>query len=144
MKFIFICSLLLLPFIAGASDYSKDQGSVTAEILAQSDRTWNGAKLPSYPTEDPEITVLKVTIPAGAKLDWHKHPSINVGYLVSGELTVFAEDGQKKKLQAGDALIELVETWHRGQNTGHAPAEIVVVYVGVEGRPLSIMKNDDT
>jgi len=143
MKLLYILPLLLLPLFAQASDHSAGHGEIKAEILAQSGHSWDGTKLPAYPSEDPEITVLKVTVPPGAKLGWHRHPSINVGYMVSGELVVFAEGGQKMPLKAGDPLIELVDTWHYGQNTGDVPAEIVVVYIGVEGRPLSIMKDGD-
>lgn len=139
MKALQILPLLLLPFIALAGNH----GGIKAEILAQSDSSWDGKKLPAYPTEDPQVTVLKVTIPPHSTLKWHKHPSINAGYMVSGELTVIEEGGQSLRLKAGDALIELVDTWHFGRNDGDIPVEIVVIYVGVKDVPLAIIKEHD-
>ena len=50
------------------------------------------------------------------------------------------ENGQTKQLKAGDPLAEVVNTWHYGINPGNTPAEILVVYAGVEGVPTSIAK----
>ncbi|MGJ8648797.1 MAG: cupin domain-containing protein [Opitutaceae bacterium] len=139
MKYISLPLLLLLPFALLAAD---DHGNVSVEILAQSDRSWDGAKLPAYPTEGPQISVVKVTIPPHSKLKWHKHPSMNAGYMISGEILVTAEDGQTRVVKAGEGLIEMVDTWHYGRNDGDVPAEIVVVYSGVKDRPLAIIKED--
>jgi quercetin dioxygenase-like cupin family protein len=130
--------LLLLPLIS----FAENHGNAKAEILVQSDVSWDGQKLPPYPTVPPEITVLKVTIPPHSTLQWHKHPSINAGYMISGELTVIAEDNQSLSLKTGDALIELVDTWHFGRNDGDLPVEIVVFYVGAKDVPLAIIKPD--
>ena len=124
----------LLPIVALAH---QDHGDVKLEILVQSDKSWNGATLPSYPTEQPQISVVKVTVPPHSKLKWHKHPSINAGYLISGEITVEAEDGTVRVVKAGEGLIELVDTLHYGRNDGDVVAEIVVVYAGVKGVPLA-------
>ncbi len=138
MKRHLLLSLFLLPFFLHASDHD----GVQAEVLVQSDSSWNGDRLPAYPTEDPQITVLKVTIPPHTQLKWHKHPSINAGYLVSGAITVVEEGGRTQLVQAGEGLIELVNTWHYGRNDGDVPAEIVVVYVGAKDVPLAILKED--
>ena len=119
-----------------------DHGDVKVEVLVQSDKSWNGAKLPAYPTEDPQITVIKVTVPPHSKLKWHKHPSINAGYLISGEITVEAKDGTVRVIKAGEGLIELVDTLHYGRNDGDETAEIVVVYAGVKDVPLAVIKED--
>lgn len=113
---------------------------ITAAVLAKSSTSWDGAALPAYPTGTPEISVLRITIPAGAKLPMHKHPVINAGVLLSGELTVVTEDGKTLLLKAGDAIVEVVNTWHYGQNTGTGPAEIVVVYAGTPGTPITVLK----
>ena len=142
--------LLFLPIILSAlfgsgcatTDH-KDHGTgVKVEKLAESDSSWDGAKLPAYPTEAPQISVVKVTIPPHSKLKWHKHPSMNAGYMISGEIIVTSEDGQTRVVKAGEGLIETVNTWHYGRNDGDVPAEIVVVYSGVKDRPLAILKED--
>jgi quercetin dioxygenase-like cupin family protein len=132
-----LCLCLLLAIQTSAHE------GVQAEILAQSDSSWDGKKLPAYPSEEPQITVLKVVVPPHSELQWHKHSSINAGYLISGEITVIEEGGNTLKLKAGEGLIELVDTLHYGRNDSDIPAEIVVVYVGVKDVPLAIMKDDE-
>jgi quercetin dioxygenase-like cupin family protein len=46
-------------------------------------------------------------------------------------------------LKAGDALVELVDTWHYGRNDGDVPAEIVVFYAGTENAPISLPRPAD-
>lgn len=123
-----------------ANANSHGHGNVRVEVLVESDSSWDGEKLPAYPTEAPQITVKKVTIPPYAQLKWHLHPSINAGYMISGEIVVTAEDGQERVVKAGEGLIEIVNTWHYGRNDGDVPAEIVVVYSGVKDRPLGYSK----
>ncbi len=134
----FLCCVFLALVVSAADDH----GGVTAEVLVQSDRSWDGSALPAYPDEPAQVSVLKVVIPPHTSLKWHKHPSINAGYMVSGELTVFSENGATLQLKAGDGIIELVDTWHYGRNDGKVPVEIVVVYVGVKGRPLAIIREE--
>ena len=61
-------------------------------------------QLPAYPGEQPQISIVKVTVPPHSKLKWHKHPSINAGYLMSGEITVEVEDGSVRVVKAGEGL----------------------------------------
>ena len=72
MKNKLLCMLLWLsPWIALADG---DHGDVNVEILVQSDKSWNGQALPAYPTEPPQISVVKVTVPPHSKLKWHSTP----------------------------------------------------------------------
>ncbi len=97
-------------------------GKVTVEALAESDSSWDGAKLPAYPTEAAQISVVKVTIPPHSKLNWHKHPSMNAGYMISAAILVIAGDGQTCVVKAGEGLIETVNTWHYGRNDSDLPS----------------------
>lgn len=112
-----------------------------AQVLAKSDKSWDGSTLPHYPEGQPEITILKVTVPPKTKLPWHEHTVINAGYLLTGELTVVSEDGKELKLKPGDTLIELVDKLHYGRNDGDQPAEIVVFYAGVKGEQVTVVKD---
>ncbi len=123
---------------AAEDAHANDQ--VQAELLAQASHMWNGTELPAYPTEEPEVSILKVTIPPHTQLPWHKHPSINAGYMIKGELTVESEAGEVLHLKAGDTLVELVDQWHYGRNDGDEPVEIVVFYAGSKGVPLAIKR----
>ena len=129
-----LCLALLIAVPAQAGDPI----GITVAELAKTGLSWDGAALPAYPTTRPEITILRITIPAGTALPMHKHPVINVGMLLSGELTVTTKDGQTLHLKAGDPVVEVVNKWHYGKNTGHEPAVIVVFYVGTPDMPITI------
>ncbi len=133
-KFLGILFLALTAFPV----YARDANSSEVETLAKSTSSWNGEALPGYPQGRPEVTILKLTIPPRTELPWHKHPFINAGVLLSGELTVVTRDGKTLHLKAGDALVELVNTWHHGINDGDVPAEIIVFYAGIKDLPITI------
>ena len=119
---------------------AKEQHSLSEKLapkvvqLAKSNQSWDGSTLPSYPQGTPEITVLRITIPPKAQLPLHEHPAINAGVLLKGQLTVITRDeinGNKElTMNAGDSLIEVVNTCHYGRNEGNEPAEIIVFYAG--------------
>ena len=44
------------------------------------------------------------------------------------------KDGQVKRLRAGEALAEVVDTPHNGRNVGSGSAKIVVFYAGAAGQ----------
>ena len=119
---------------------SQETGGISTIVLAKSTSSWDGTPLPAYPTKNPEITILKITIPPGAALPIHQHPVINAGVLLSGELTVTTEDEKTHRLNAGEALIELVKKWHYGKNTGKEPAVIVVFYAGARDSAITVRK----
>lgn len=115
-------------------------GNVESVTLAKSNTSWDGSALPAYPKEAPEISVLKITIPPHTELPLHKHPIINVGYMVKGSLKVVTDANKTLFLKAGDAIIEVVDKWHYGLNEGDEPVEIVVVYAGTKESVYSIKK----
>lgn len=115
---------------------------IEAHTLVRTGHSWDGAVLPSYPAEPPEITILHITIPPGVQLPLHKHPVINAGLLLSGELTVIADNGDQLHLTAGQPIVEVVNTWHYGKNEGNDPAEIVVFYAGTEDLPITEYDNE--
>ncbi|MFT4855934.1 MAG: quercetin dioxygenase-like cupin family protein [Algoriphagus sp.] len=131
--------IILLSFL-----FSCDSSAIPQEIilekLMESTQSWNGDTLPAYPTGQPKITILKVTIPPKAKLKLHEHLVINAGVLIKGELTVVDEHGNKLELKAGDPIVELVNTFHYGINEGSETAEIIVVYAGDVATPITVIK----
>lgn len=133
--YIFTLSLL---FNSCAS--RKHLQEIHVETLLKTTQSWNGDDLPKYSAGTPEITILKITIPPGGQLKPHKHLYINAGILTKGELTVMTETDQTLHLRKGDSISELVNTWHYGKNTGSKPAEIIVFYAGIEGKPITVLK----
>jgi len=133
-------ALLLQPGCATVQRTPKANGArIVVEELVKTTRSWDGKTLPAYPQGQAEITIRRLTIPVGARLDTHRHPVINAGVLTRGELTVVTADGKKLYLKAGDPIVELVNTWHYGINQGRVPAEIVIVYAGTVGTPTGIV-----
>lgn len=111
---------------------------IAVQELAKTGLSWDGARLPEYPKAAPEITILKITIPPGAQLPMHEHPVINAGVLLRGELTVVTKNGKTLRLKAGEAIVEVVNTWHSGKNEGASPAEIIVFYAGSPGAAITV------
>ena len=140
-----IKKLLLLPLLAFGLFFCHSEEApvdIKVETLAKSSLSWNDSLLSSYPEGQPEITILKIDIPAHTRLDLHQHPVINAGVLLKGQLTVVADNGQTLHMQAGEALIELVNTYHYGMNEGNETAQIIVFYAGIQDHPITTYKEE--
>lgn len=110
---------------------------VTSETLMKTSFSWDGTAYVSYPKGKPEMSVLKITVPPHTELDWHTHPVPNVGFVLSGRITVEKRlDGSQKTICTGEVLPETVKSAHRGF-TDEEPATLIVFYAGAEGLPLS-------
>jgi len=134
-KLIYVmCCALLLSSNVPAEDIS----AVQVDVLAKTDFSWDGSRLPDYPDGTPEIRILRIKIPPGAQLPLHKHPVINAGMLLNGELTVVTEDNRTLRLKTGESIVEVVNKWHYGKNEGNKTAEILVFYAGVLGTPITV------
>jgi quercetin dioxygenase-like cupin family protein len=134
--FYVICLALLL----SGNVRAKDVNTVKVDVLAKTSSSWDGSALPDYRGGKPEITILRITIPPGVQLPLHRHPVINAGVLLTGELTVTTEDNKVLHLKAGDSIVEVVNKWHYGKNEGRKPAELIMFYAGMPGVPITIKK----
>lgn len=136
MKKIVGAVLLTTFFIMNAC--AGNVQKIAVESMVKTTKSWDGETLPAYPLGQPEITVLRIKIPPGGQIDWHRHPVINAGVLVTGELTVITEDNKMLHLKAGDSIVEVVNKNHYGKNDGPETAEIIVFYAGIENMPITI------
>ncbi|MEB3332619.1 MAG: cupin domain-containing protein [Synechococcaceae cyanobacterium] len=127
-----------LPVRALGEAHLSTSPEVRTEVLVRSDRSWNGSPLPAYPSGQPQLTLVRITIPAGITLPKHHHPVITAGVLLQGRLKVVMENGQSKLIKAGDGLIEVVNQIHHGESLGPDPAVIVVMFAGVQGVPTTV------
>lgn len=132
--------LFCLTSILLVSCYSNKNTEVEVIKLLETSESWNGEHLPKYLDGTPKITVLKVIVPPKTVLAVHKHPVINAGVLLKGEFMVVTEKRDTLRLKAGDAISEVVNTWHYGINNSTESAEIIVFYAGVEGSPITVLK----
>jgi quercetin dioxygenase-like cupin family protein len=138
MKKSLILSVFLLITLWGC--ISNKNQEIEVITLAKSTKSWNGNPLPKYSEGEPEVTILKITIPPKTTLPFHQHPEINAGVLLKGNLTVISENKDTLHLKTGDSIIELVNKWHYGINEGNEAVEIIVFYAGIKGKPITIKK----
>jgi len=134
-----LCGICLILSLT-SNAWARDVSTVKVDVLAKTSSSWDGRALPDYAKGIPEITILRITISPNVQLPLHKHPVINAGVLLKGELTVVTEDKKTLHLKAGDSMVEVVNKWHYGKNEGNEPAEIIVFYAGIRGTPITINK----
>ncbi len=133
--------ILLLHLGCGTVPLRQDATpSIVVKELIKTTKSWDGESLIAYPQGQPEITIRRITVPAGARLETHGHPVINAGVLLSGQLTVVTVEGRTLNLKAGDPIVEVVNKLHYGINQGKVPAEIIVFYAGAVGAPITVAK----
>ncbi|SFS17229.1 hypothetical protein SAMN05216570_3501 [Dyella sp. OK004] len=117
-------------------------GAAESTVLLKTTRSWDGTLYPTYPSGQPEITVLRVVIPPHSALAWHHHPVINAAYVQQGSLVVEKHNHAAGgldicSLAAGDVLPELVDQVHRGY-TGDEAATLIVFYAGHAGGQITV------
>jgi quercetin dioxygenase-like cupin family protein len=133
LRFISSLSLWLIPAVLGARE-----PQIEVQQILQTTQSWDGQNYQRYPTGQPQLTVLLITIPPNTALHWHHHPVISVGYVLSGHLTIEKRDtGERTIVHAGQTVAETVQTTHRGFTTDE-PVELVVFYAGQVGLPITI------
>ena len=111
---------------------------VTSEELIRTSQSWDGVELPDYFQGKPELVAVKYVFPAGQKLGWHHHPVINYGVLLQGELTIIGQDGKEKVVHEGEAVVEMVNTIHHGENRGTKPVILYMFYLSQKDLPLAV------
>jgi len=112
--------------------------TVKSEELIRTSQSWDGVELPDYLQGRPELVAVKYVFPAGQKLGWHHHPVMNYGILVQGELTIIGQDGKEKIVHEGEAVVEMVNTIHHGENRGTKPVILYMFYLSQKDLPLAV------
>jgi quercetin dioxygenase-like cupin family protein len=108
------------------------------DILLQTTQSWNGKPYTHYPTGQPQLTTLRVTIAPHTALPWHTHPFPNAVYVLSGTLTLQDRaSGKTLVVHQGQAVGESVDDVHRGVS-GEEPTVLLITYAGTPGVPTSI------
>jgi hypothetical protein len=110
-------SLWLIPAVQGAGEPRID-----VQQILQTTQSWDGKNYQSYPSGQPQLTVLRIRIPPDTALHCHHHPVISVGY-VSGHLTTGKRDtGERVIVHAGQTAAETLQTTHRGSRRTNQPS----------------------
>ena len=109
----------------------------TTELIRTS-QSWDGASLPDFPKGKPELRVIRLDFPVGAKTGWHHHTVVNYGIVQQGELTIVCQDGSEKTFHEGEALVEVIGTIHRGENRGRKPVILNMFYFSSPNQEITI------
>jgi quercetin dioxygenase-like cupin family protein len=104
--------------------------------LLETTTTWEGSPI-RHPRGTAQITGLMVEIPAGGETGWHSHPVPSFGYILEGTLDVTLKNGRVKRLNAGEAVAEVIDTVHNGHVVGAQAVKLIVFYVGTENGALT-------
>ena len=92
-------------------------------------------------TDDPgapayEAVMGIAEIAPGAMAGRHRHPGIEIGYILEGSVTLEHEGQPAKALKAGDSFKNDPGV-HNAKNTGTTPVRILAVYLVQKGKPLA-------
>ena len=131
-------TLVALPGLSHGTAEEQQLGVVVTP-LESTTKQWDGVPLPHFPTGQAEVQILKITVPAGVTLPWHHHPVINAAYVLKGQLKVELLEGPSRVIRAGESLVEVVNTVHRGQALPGSDVEVVVFYAGTPGTPITVL-----
>ena len=129
MRHIFPATCLLL------------SATLAAEPLLRSSESWAGGAI-AYPDGDADITSIIIRLEEGAEPPFPCHPVPTMGYVLKGAAEIETADGRTKRITAGEPMVEVMQTVHRGRAVG-GPAEIVVFYAGAVGVPVTVRPEDD-
>ena len=110
---------------------------IKKDKLLKTTKMWDGVKYKNLNISNPEITVLKITVPQGQVLKMHKHVIVNVAYVEQGVLKVETDDNKSIEIHEGECLAEVMNKYHFGKNAGNVPLKLVIFYIGEKGLPLS-------
>lgn len=137
---LFTSMALLAAITTPSAHAATPSNGVTAkrETVLQAQQSWDGKRYAHYPKGQPEITMIRLTIPPNSVLPWHTHPVINVGYVLAGTLTLRDRaSGETHVYRQGEGFAETVDTEHRGES-GDTPTVLLLTYSGTPGVPTSV------
>jgi quercetin dioxygenase-like cupin family protein len=103
------------------------QAGVERKVLLQED-----AAVPGY-----QISLIDVTIAAGAREGQHTHPGTLVGQVQQGELMLEKQGLPTQTYKAGESFSVKPGQIHEGMNHGKTPIKILVTLVAEKGKPLT-------
>jgi quercetin dioxygenase-like cupin family protein len=109
-----------------------------ATPLMQTTQTEVGQDI-QYPSAHPQITTLLLEIAPGGQTGRHMHPVPSANYVLEGEVTIELDGHNPLTYRAGQAFVGATQTWHNAFNRGTTPAKVLVVFIGEEGKPGTVV-----
>jgi len=132
-----IVVVLIAAITAGAF---AQQGQTTKQLL-QTSTTVAGSPL-RYPAGTPKFTAVLSTLQPGGTTPRHQHPVPTFIYVARGTLAVDVDGGSSRVVKAGEAFMEVVDTWHQNRNpSATEPVQYLLVFAGDDKTPYVIRDN---
>lgn len=127
-------------FVSPAFALDPAPQPVVITPLASTDVTAAGQPI-VLPGADTRVVASMFEIAPGAALPVHKHPYPRYGYVLAGELRVTdVETGKSFDYKAGDFIVEMIERWHQGSNTGTETVRLLVIDQVEGDAPNTLLK----
>ena len=82
-----------------------------------------------------EAVMAVVELAPGASSGKHRHPGIEIGYVLDGSVRLEHEGRPAATLKAGESFQN--DGPHNARNSGDRPAKILAVYLVEKGKPLA-------
>ena len=117
---ILLCGVAALPALA-------DDAPITRTPLQSAEAPETAHSVQSY----------LVTVAPRAVVTRHTHPGLEMGYVVSGALTISLAGQPDRLVKPGDSWAFPPGAPHKLVNSGDVPAQLVVTYVVEKDKPLS-------
>ena len=118
-------------------DFSS-RSDVASEVLIQTTTSWDGGDF-EYPDGDSELTVARISLSAGSRIEAHCHTFPLASEVVKGEITITKLNGESRTFGEGEAVVEVFNTWHTAEAS--EDTELLVFYAAAEDVPLSVLKD---
>jgi hypothetical protein len=112
---------------------------IKVEHVLQATQSSDSRPYTSYPAGQPQVTVLRITIPPNTALHWQPPDHQCWLRVIWTPYAGKGDTGERTVLEAGQSVAETVQTTHRGFTTDE-PVELIVFYAGQVGLPLTIVK----
>lgn len=139
----------LVILIAGLSAGTALANGVEINPVLKTTTAWDGSVLSGCSNGQMQTTVLTYKIAPGEKTPLHIHPVNGSGFILSGELTMYATTDphgsfadpalvKEVTLKKGQAWGEAVNTWHYGENKSDKEVTFIVMFSGTENTPVTL------
>ena len=128
-------SMLAVAVVSVTATSAAAQVKFSATPILQSGATIEGAAIAYPKTDSAELTAMRLEIGPGGETGRHMHPYPTLVYVLEGAVDVAMDGGMVHRYTAGDSFLMMINSWTNAKNAGTIPAKLLVVFVGVRGKP---------
>ncbi len=130
---LFLTSIIAAAFAAGLTvDHlafaAQQQPSIKRTILQRQDD-------PGSPKYEAIMGISE--IPPGGTSGKHRHPGIEMAYVLEGSVELTHEGKPPITVKAGEATMNTLGGIHTATNRGTTPVKLLTVYIVEKGKPLA-------